>query len=140
MSFPWDKWINALKESINEGKSASQTSIYLSEISGIEVSRKACTGRARRMGLRFSNGSRKPQTNKNFRPNKPRKVKSFKAENQVVRHSSEGVDILDLNDRTCRFPLWAHNELANFRYCGCPVEGKSYCNEHRAICYTKSHN
>lgn len=43
--------------------------------------------------------------------------------------------VLDLSDKTCRFPI-GHPDEADFHFCGKPaVKGFPYCAEHCAVAY-----
>lgn len=48
----------------------------------------------------------------------------------------EGVSIMDLKARSCRWPLWPYHGPISDRYCGeQTVAGKSYCQSHLKIAY-----
>ena len=122
------------------------------EFPGANLTRNACIGMSRRLGLS------KPDSLKGA-PKKPRVVKARRKVDMsdvnrkiAARKSSpkpmpkpenpfyplpptKGVALMDLKLAHCRFP---HGEGASLRFCGEPVEepGKdSYCAFHQSICY-----
>ena len=110
----------------------------------IGVSRNAAIGKAKRMELpkRGQPIERRP-IHRRLAPQAPRKraaaVRPFEVEIEAVPEGDFACTIYDLNDCTCRYPLWSaatgHHERL---YCGVPDACVSkfvpYCRRHtRAI-------
>ncbi|WP_342640779.1 GcrA family cell cycle regulator [Rhodoligotrophos ferricapiens] len=54
---------------------------------------------------------------------------------QVYSSSNEGVNILQLSDKTCRWPV-GEPGTDSFHFCGCaPKSGLPYCDKHARIAY-----
>ena len=114
----------------------------MSAIFGVEISRNACIGKARRLELpmRASDGPRvpRPKPAKTV-PRKPVRVDAPIPPPAEVEPTPEvGVSIYQLTGTTCRWPLGKMEDRPPFRYCGhdAPIE-ESYCAEHRAVSYNK---
>ena len=111
-------------------------------------SRNAAIGRAHRMKL----AAREPTTviekiaRKVVRTMSapPVIVKAIPVRRPIVplsRVTGHECEITELTDRSCRFPMWAHDEPHGFdrrEYCGAPEAdlygGKPYCHYHARVC------
>ena len=119
-----------------EGFSFNQLSAMMSAYCGREISRNACIGKARRLGLPERSGKAR------LPPKREVKVKMIKvrvdapiAPEEAVTPSdgAVGVTINQLTGTTCRWPLGKMEDRPPYRYCGCHAEiGDPYCAEHTA--------
>lgn len=126
--FPWTpRLVDLMREMAESGKSMSQAAHEIAYISGVDCSRCVIAGKAHREGVKFRHAS--------GAPGRPRKVKAFGRVG--FTESLEGIHSLELNDRTCRFPLWGHSEAPNHRYCGEGIIAGNYCDKHARQCYNK---
>ena len=124
------------------GASFVEIAAQMSAIFGLEISRNACIGKARRLELpmRASDGQRVPLA----RPAKTLAKKPVRVDAPIpppadVEPEPEvGVSIYQLGNGVCRWPLGKMEDRPPFRYCGhdTPIE-ETYCAEHRAVGYNK---
>jgi hypothetical protein len=119
-----------------EGFSFNQLSAMMSAYCGTEVSRNACIGKARRLGLPERSGKvRLP-------PKREVKVKMIKIrvdapiayeEAVTPSPSAVGVTINQLGSGVCKWPLGEMEDRPPYHYCGGKAEiGDPYCAEHAA--------
>ena len=106
---------------------------------GLSLTRNACIGRGRRIGL-----SQRAASPTQLRPPKPRKKRVYKQKPRpepvappIVPEVPELVPgqltMLQLDRTTCR---WPSGTRAPYFYCGEPVHGtKQYCEEHCRMAY-----
>ena len=105
---------------------------------GIELTRNACIGKARRLGLATRDNIPRAIIEK-------RRVKRMKTrvdapvppvEAERTFEGPEGLDIYQLRDGDCHWPLGKMSDLPPFRYCGGPaVLGRPYCSKHARRAY-----
>lgn len=111
----------------------------------IGLSRNAVIGKAHRMKLpdRFETVQCLPHPRHRRRKTPAKSVARHKIEvRQRPALSPEPryhCSIIDLGNRSCRYPMWHGNAAPNERfYCGCPdasvADGISYCREHALLC------
>ena len=106
-----DEKVETLTKLWREGKSASEISVLLGD-----VTRNAVIGKAHRLGL-----ASRPSPIK--RQPKPAPVEPI------------GVKLIDLTERMCKWPI-GDPATPGFRFCGKPSEtGKSYCEGHMQMAY-----
>ena len=112
----------------------------MSAIFGLEISRNALIGKARRLELpmRHGPGTRKPPQY----PAKPAKIPRPVSVAAPIPPEPEptvpevGLSIYQLTNATCRWPLGKVSDRPPYRYCGGATEIEvSYCDEHRAIAH-----
>ena len=114
-------------------------SARMSEKFGTEVTRNACIGKARRLGLATKNGvPRKAPPG----PAAKNKVVAFRRPPVKVdapieyqwhkpRDGGGGVNIYQLRHNSCRWPLGGPLLRPPYQYCGCrALPGGPYCAEH----------
>ncbi|WP_137388229.1 GcrA family cell cycle regulator [Rhodoligotrophos defluvii] len=149
--------VDLLKRLWTEGLSASQIASKLGE-----VTRNAVIGKVHRLGL---SGRGTPSRAQHARPRtKTRQVPAGKIAQfptagsaalqvqpeivaeappaprpqpirEVITSSSSGVSILQLSDKTCRWPI-GEPGTDTFHFCGCaPKAGLPYCDKHARIAY-----
>lgn len=106
-----DEKVETLTKLWREGKSASEISVLLGD-----VTRNAVIGKAHRLGL-----ASRPSPIK--RQPKPAPVEPI------------GVKLIDLTERMCKWPI-GDPATPGFRFCGKPSEtGQSYCEGHMQMAY-----
>jgi GcrA cell cycle regulator len=111
------------------GLSFSEIAAKLSAAFNIELSRNACIGKARRLGLpmRDATPRKPPKREKKMRvrvdaPIPPR------IRNRTI---GPGIDILQLNHSNCHWPLGGVEDHPPYLYCGNPAEfDRPYCYDH----------
>lgn len=119
----------------SEGVSASQIAVQL----GSGLTRNAVIGKMSRLGQQRGR-AREPVSDRPARPKAERKVMIRPPVARVERPTfvelpeplpvNGGLTIMQLTERTCKWPL-GDPRLPTFRYCGCQVEeGKRYCSYH----------
>ena len=128
-----DRIILLLKLDAENVLSRSGIADALAEQTGSKFSRNAVIGKLARLGAPPKRKLDKPIV---FNPPKP-KIQPFHIlkpkEPPIAPQSPLGLDLCDLTDRTCRYPV--HNENEPVAFCGHPVSHRSYCAAHFAICY-----
>jgi hypothetical protein len=113
---------------------------------GIELSRNACIGKARRLGLpmRGANAHRRVRKAQQ-KCRKIRKVR-IRTRDEImplpeppppVKTGPFSKTIHDLRDRDCRWPGWAPSDPPTARfYCGeVKLTGLSYCRKHARVAF-----
>ena len=126
------------------GGSFVEIAAQMSATFGLEISRNACIGKARRLELpmRASDGQRVPLARPaKTVPKKPVLVDAPISPPPPVEVEPEpevGLSIYQLTGTTCRWPLGKMEDRPPFRYCGhdAPIE-EAYCADHRAVGYNK---
>jgi hypothetical protein len=129
-----------LRELHGSGMSFLKIAVALNQEFDLELTRNACIGRGRRIGLTLR-ASPPPRT----KPNKPRKKhprKSRRLEAPPIAPEPEPepiilgrVTMLQLNRTTCR---WPSGQQSPYTYCGEPVHGdRPYCLAHCKLSYQK---
>ncbi|WP_143957866.1 GcrA family cell cycle regulator [Rhodoligotrophos appendicifer] len=153
-----DERVDLLKQLWNEGLSASQIANKLGE-----VTRNAVIGKVHRLGLSGRGTPARTQHSrprvKSRTHGAPGKITQFptmgssalKVEvetvaeaspapkpmplRQVNTSTSDRVSILQLSDKTCRWPL-GEPGTETFHFCGClPKSGLPYCDTHARLAY-----
>ena len=99
----------------------------------IALTRNACIGKARRLGLATRDNIPRAIIER-------RRIKRMKTkidapippvEAERAFESPEGLDIYQTRDGDCKWPLGEMHALPPFRYCGGPaVLGRPYCSKH----------
>lgn len=131
--------VELLKKLWDEGKTAAQIAETLGG-----VTRNAVIGKAHR--LKLSGRASPIKTSKKVKTNTVAKS-GQKIAGQVGRRikpapefvdkapSGDGVSLLELRERNCRWPL-GDPQHDDFKFCGCAsLPGIPYCAEHAAIAY-----
>jgi hypothetical protein len=141
----WDEYRVARLRALHANKKLSFDVIaaQLSAEWGMEVSKNACIGKARRMKL-----AQRPR--KVFRGDKRKRAVTLVAEAPAavapepvpcvlprwkvmeVPRPAPGtrITLFQLTDNTCR---WPHGDRVPFLFCGAPTAGKTYCAYHTGI-------
>jgi len=119
-----------------EGFSFAQLSAMMSAYCGRDISRNACIGKARRLGLPERSGKAR------LPPKREVKVKMIRvrvdapiAPEEAVTPSQDavGVTIDRLKSGVCKWPLGEMEDHPPYLYCGCAAPiGEPYCAEHAA--------
>lgn len=141
-------------------KSLWHRDVVLSHIAGIlnkqfpdkVRTRNSVIGRAHRLGL----GPRTTAQQNGKKGNKVKKMNQLAAQavpeqapaqpkslKQVVKYvpkqyprSAKAVSMMELTEKTCRWPIGEVEDKANFHFCGCePKRGSVYCAEHYKLAY-----
>lgn len=154
MSWNKEGIIDRLRELVDKPNfSFEQVAYTLSREFGVNLSRNACIGKARRVGFSVPGDKVKFRGVRSINADQERKAKRktrVHTQNitRVVRPSEPYQTIIDddipleqrktifeLTAKTCRWPV---GEGASMFFCGAaPVEGKPYCGSHCARAYTK---
>jgi GcrA cell cycle regulator len=115
-----DERVELLKEIWGAGKTAAQIAQEL----GDGLTRNAVIGKAHRLGL---SGRVAPVQKKVDKPLPP-EVNDIPAKNG-------GISLLELTEKTCRYP-YGDPKKPNFHFCGgCSLPGLPYCAEHAQLSY-----
>jgi GcrA cell cycle regulator len=135
-----DERVALLKKLWSEGKTAAEIAQLLGGIT-----RNAVIGKAHRLRL----SGRVSPIQQNTRPQTVvarAKSQEPRAQKIPMRETSpppviddfvpgEGVDLVDLKERMCRWPIGDPKD-ANFKFCGCEsIEGLPYCEHHSRIAF-----
>jgi hypothetical protein len=112
----------------------------------ITMTRNACIGKARRLGLPTRKfGTPRPPVGRAAL--KPRKVAAVEAPIAPVEAiipdvlPPEGLTIYQLREGICHWPLGKTYDYPPFMYCGCPaLLGRPYCEAHTEKATGHSHN
>ena len=124
------------------GGSFVEIAAQMSATFGLEISRNACIGKARRLELpmRHFDGQRVPLAKPaKMVPKRPVRVDAPIPPPAAVEPEPEvGVSIYQLGNGVCRWPLGKMEDRPPFRYCGgpTPIE-ETYCATHSQISYNK---
>jgi GcrA cell cycle regulator len=118
-----------------EGVPFTELAARLSAQFGVTLTKNACIGRARRMGLPVRGPTNMERTLKQPRPKMirvPRKVDApIDPEPEPEVEALPGVSIYQLTGTTCRWPLGSIMDRPPLRYCGCRCDVEvPYCKEH----------
>lgn len=144
-TFWTDERVDLVRRSWAEGKSGSQIAALL----GHGLTRAAVIGKAHRLGLsRARAGARKKAEAQRQRPapkpiaapltsSERRPAPTAPQIDRVALPTSPRVTILDLADRSCRWPL-GDPTSPDFRYCGAASSNGPYCAHHAALAYAAS--
>lgn len=134
--------IATLKQLWGAGKTAAE----IAEQLGGGVTRNAVIGKAHRLGL---SGRASPIHSKTVSQAKaadsgkaaapmPQKRPKLSDETSQVLPDGKGISLMDLNEKTCRWPC-GDPKKAGFKFCGDnSLPGLPYCSEHAAIAYQGS--
>lgn len=130
-----DDRVELLTKLWTEGKTAAEIAKTLGG-----VTRNAVIGKAHR--LKLSNRVSPIQQNKKpAAPANTQNVPASKAEKKKVkeiieeRPTGDGIQLMDLGPRMCRWPIGDPRE-EGFGFCGCKsMSGLPYCEEHAKIAY-----
>lgn len=126
---------------------AGKTAAEIAEQLGGGVTRNAVIGKAHRLGLsgraspihsKTVSQAKAAESNKgNNVVTAPRRPK-LTDETSHVLPEGKGVSLMDLNEKTCRWPC-GDPKKAGFKFCGdSSLPGLPYCGEHAAIAYQGS--
>ena len=105
----------------------------------MEISKNACIGKARRMGIPQRNGKPHKPTG---RPRKDLMVR-IKVDAPIApkirRNQGPGVTLQQLDqNRECHWPLAAVEDKPPYVYCGKPaIDGGSWCHDHAKKAFSK---
>lgn len=127
-----DKRVSLLKRLWKKGLSAS----HIADELGEGATRNAIIGKAHRLGL----SSRPSPVKGKPAPKKAKKApavakKAKPTPKPEVPAEPEKITILNLTDRTCKWPL-GHPGEDDFHFCGeTSVAGEPYCAHHCALAY-----
>lgn len=130
-----------LKSGWESGLSARQIANELG-ISGFRKSRNAVIARKHRLKLpkRKSDCKYNPVWSKTVRSSRPKPIVFIPPKampRDVILSSlkkpSSAKSLTELNNNECRFPYGENN----FKFCGKPTDGGSYCTHHQQICRTR---
>ena len=123
----------------------------IAKILGDDVSRNAVIGKAHRLNL--SAGKKPANTSINTIRERARSAakKEKRAPRRVAPRTSRparelppepkslNLSLLELSDKTCRYPHGDPKERDNFSFCGAPsLPGVPYCAHHAAVAYQAS--
>ena len=158
-----DDRVEVLKKLWAEGLSASQIAARLGG-----VTRNAVIGKVHRLGLSgraTPSRTPRPKPRRTREPSHPSKISSFrtagatalKVDTEIDSHpiieaepaplrevstpsSGERCNILQLSDKTCRWPIGDPGS-EDFCFCGAtPKAGQPYCDHHVQIAYQPAHD
>ncbi len=131
--------VNKLKELWGKGKTASQ----ISEIIG-DVSRNAVIGKAHRLNLSSKIKARNISSNQNLDNNsennnsKQRKIRRSKFQSLIIEKDFEPENpkkLEELDENSCKWPI-GHPEEESFYFCGrASLKDFSYCKLHLLYAY-----
>ena len=131
--------VSKLKELWGKGKTASQ----ISEIIG-DVSRNAVIGKAHRLNLSSKIKARNTSSSQNFDNNletsnpKQRKVRRSKFQSLIIEKDFEPENpkkLEELDENSCKWPI-GHPEEESFYFCGrTSLKDFSYCKLHLLYAY-----
>ncbi len=127
-----DERVNLLKSMWGAGKTAAEIAHQL----GGGITRNAVIGKAHRLGL---SGRISPISTKKIEKSHhiPPAAAALLAE-PVYEKSASSVSMLELTEKTCRWPL-GDPKKAGFHFCGArPVPGVPYCGHHAMAAYQTS--
>jgi hypothetical protein len=116
----------------------TQIAAKLSAKTGVTITKNACIGKARRLGLPVRHPVDPERVLKQPRRKMirlPRRVDApIEPEPEPVVETLPGISIQQHTLRTCRWPLGKVQDRPPYRYCGCrcSVE-RPYCAEHTAV-------
>lgn len=97
------------------------------------TTRNAVIGKAHRLGLSAKKSAAADKKNASGEGKNTSASRSKTKESPPKRKGKTG--LLDLTERTCRFPI-GHPDKKGFHFCGePPLPGKPYCAEHCAVAY-----
>jgi len=121
-----DERVNLLKQMWGAGKTAAEIAAQL----GGGITRNAVIGKAHRLGL---SGGRTVQVTKKVEKVSPNPVAMITE--TVVERSPTSIGMLELTEKTCRWPL-GDPKKAGFHFCGGrSLPGVPYCASHTALAY-----
>ena len=150
------EYIEMLKALVADHFSGGTITRKINEKHGTTFTRNAIIGKATRLGLHLArpkNGTARPKGSDGGLGRRLNRIRqAVSAEQPVVKRAplspkpaAPTLDYLcrfeDLNNYTCRFPMWGHASdapLAEKFFCGTPTadvaEGRSYCSHHARLC------
>lgn len=121
-----DERVNLLKQMWGAGKTAADIAAQL----GGGITRNAVIGKAHRLGL---SGGRTVQVAKKIEKVSPNPAPMITE--VIVTRSPTGVGMLELTEKTCRWPL-GDPKKSGFHFCGGrALPGIPYCSGHAAVAY-----
>lgn len=122
-----DDRVELLKSLWGAGKSAAEIAQQL----GGGISRNAVIGKAHRLGL----SGRASPVQKKVDKVAAAAIARAAAEEVSYERSPTGVNLLQLSDKTCRWPI-GDPKREGFHFCGSrPMPGVPYCGHHSAVAY-----
>jgi hypothetical protein len=124
-------------ETLSFGAMAAQLSAQF----GVTLTKNACIGKARRMGLPIRGPFDRERVLKQPRPKMirlPHKIDApIEPELETPAEAAEpGISIYQLASDTCRWPLDPMEKYPPLRYCGCWCEvERPYCDTHMRVAH-----
>lgn len=116
-----DDRIEILRKLWDQGLTASQIAKELGE----GVTRNAVIGKAHRLGLKS-----RPSPVKSDKKKAAAKPAAKPTPKKVVAKKSKKINLLDLTERTCKWPI-GHPGEEDFHFCGKEsIQGHPYCQGH----------
>jgi GcrA cell cycle regulator len=115
--------------------SFEQIAAELSAKFNIELSRNACIGKARRLGLPMRDSTPRPPRQRYLKPVKVERVEApiEPIEARVPELRIGGLTIHQTREGDCKWPLGPMHAHPPFMYCGEPsLLGRPYCKTHAA--------
>jgi GcrA cell cycle regulator len=107
----------------------------------IQLTRNACIGKARRLGLPMRDAvktARKPVNGKVIKLRLRPVDAPIEPQEESRPDQPEGLDIYQLRENDCRWPLGSITDRPPYRFCGAQTElGRSWCVHHAEIAYSK---
>lgn len=137
---------DALIELFNLGHTFSEITKRLSRMFGADVSRSACLGKIKRLGIKrnVSKGANSPLRALAEMQRKERRSETIeenaRSEMLQARPLSRAASdaVLALKPSSCRYPIGDVGH-EGFRFCGEPKQvASSYCAEHHSLCTTST--
>ena len=129
-------WTDARVADMRRWLAEGWSSRQIAEKIGCGCSRNAVIGKANRLGLaKPTQSSRTRAARSSAKATvSPKRLKPGPAGPVEVI----GLNVLELNGRTCKWPLWAHDGTGERVFCGARAElGKVYCEAHHERAYTR---
>ena len=130
---PWTTKMNTTLIELLEdpGRSYHEVAAMMSAAFGIEITKNACIGKARRLGVAMRNQTPRPRLQQPIV-----KIRTIRADAPIApkmpRRLKPGhVNIYELRAGVCRWPLGPMLALPPFMYCGEPADiSCPYCEHH----------
>jgi hypothetical protein len=136
----WDGHLIARFKALHKDGERSFADIAgtLSHEFGIRLTKNACIGKARRLGLKARAHVPPPLPRKGQRRGKPRPIPAvlpgWRIEPPRLPPAAGKVTIYQLKDGVCHFP---HGEQPPYTYCGAKALRGSWCATHERVVYPR---
>jgi hypothetical protein len=105
---------------------------------GLRLTKNACIGKARRLGLAVRARVAPPLPRKGQRRDKPRRIPAvlpgWRIEPPALPPAAGKITIYQLKDGVCHFP---HGEAPPYIYCGATARRGSWCPHHERVVYPR---